>query len=220
MIKIGVLSDTHNMLRPQVTAQLSQCKMILHAGDICRTEILEKLKTIAPVRAVRGNNDKEWAKTIPYIDTFDCYGIQILMCHKKKEIPKILSGINLVIYGHSHQYEDRELNGIRFLNPGSSGPRRFNQEVTMAILEIDKNHTYRINRIVFSDIQSKKIDIPDANQDRAKIISAVIKDIDKGIPSDKIAKKNHISLAFTEEISRMYLTHPGINLDGILNRLQ
>ena len=90
----------------------------------------------------------------------------------------------------------------------------------MAILEIDKNHSYRINRIVFSDIQSKKIVIPDANQDRAKIISAVIKDIDKGIPSDKIAKKNHISLAFTEEISRMYLTHPGINLDGILNRLQ
>lgn len=88
MIKIGVLSDTHNMLRPQVTAQLSQCKMILHAGDICKTEILEKLKTIAPVRAVRGNNDKEWAKAIPYIDTFDCYGIQILMCHKKKRFPK------------------------------------------------------------------------------------------------------------------------------------
>lgn len=216
--RIGILSDTHGLLRPEVAEHLQGCELILHGGDIGGQEILDELEKIAPVRAVRGNNDKEWAEQIPLWQRLDLGGVSVYLCHKKKDIPEGLQDCRLVIYGHSHKYADREEQGIRYLNPGSCGPRRFNQEISMAILEISESGELCIEKIPIAHTGGN-IQIPEEGADRESIIRGVIKGIRRGTDTRTIAEKNHISIEFAEEISRMYLTHPGIDVDGILNRL-
>ena len=108
MQRIGVVSDTHGRLRGEVIDILKGCSQILHAGDINTPKVLERLKEIAPVCAVRGNADKEWAKALPETLDEEICGLRIFMVHNKKELPADLSGYDLVIYGHSHKYEERE----------------------------------------------------------------------------------------------------------------
>ena len=91
-MKIGILSDTHDLLRPEVTEKLQGCEYILHGGDISSRKILDTLEQIAPVKAVRGNNDKEWAESLPSILDFTLAGLRICMAHKKKDLPEDLSG--------------------------------------------------------------------------------------------------------------------------------
>ena len=133
---LAVLSDTHNLLRPQVLAQLEGVDAILHGGDISRQSVLDTLQQYAPLYVVRGNNDKEWAESIPHDLTLTLGEKTFYMVHKKAEIPKSLPGVDVVIYGHSHKYSQEEKDGILYLNPGSCGPRRFHQEITLAKLTI------------------------------------------------------------------------------------
>ena len=98
MHKIGILSDTHGLLRPEVLHALSGCEMILHGGDINKQSILDELEKIAPVTVVRGNNDKEWAENLPETVRADVFGIRVFMVHNKKFIPADLSNTDLVIY--------------------------------------------------------------------------------------------------------------------------
>lgn len=137
MHKIGILSDTHGLLRPEVVRALQGCEAILHGGDINRQDIIDQLNTIAPVYVVRGNNDKDWAEHIPMFLDFQLYGCHIYMTHKKKDLPQDLSDYDLVVYGHSHRYEQKSSGKTLLLNPGSCGPRRFHQDITMAIAEVD-----------------------------------------------------------------------------------
>lgn len=103
-MKIGIISDTHDLLRPEVVDALQGCDYILHGGDISSQRILDQLEQIAPVKAVRGNNDKEWADHLPFFLDFELGGLRIYMAHKKKDLPEDLTPYHLVIYGHSHQY--------------------------------------------------------------------------------------------------------------------
>ena len=135
-MKLGVISDTHGLLRPEVLSALDGCEAILHGGDINRQEIIDTLETIAPVYVVRGNNDKQWAEHIPVFLDFELSGLRIYMTHKKKDLPRNLTAYALVIFGHSHKYEESLLGDTLLLNPGSCGPRRFHQPITMAIVEI------------------------------------------------------------------------------------
>lgn len=135
--RIGVLSDTHGLLRPEVLAALSGCDAIIHGGDINKPEILELLEKIAPVYVVRGNNDKEWAEHLPLTLTFQIEQCRFFLVHNKKQVPGDLTGIDAVIFGHSHKYFTQEMDGRLWLNPGSCGKRRFNQEITLAILTVD-----------------------------------------------------------------------------------
>ena len=135
-MKLAILSDTHNLLRPEVLEQLSGVDAILHGGDISKQSVLDILQTYAPLYVVRGNNDKEWAEHIPHDLTLTLEGVTFYMVHKKAEIPKELPGVDVVIYGHSHKYAQEEKDVILYLNPGSCGPRRFNQDITMARMEI------------------------------------------------------------------------------------
>ncbi len=135
--RIGVLSDTHGLLRPEVLSSLSGCDAIIHGGDINKPEILEQLEKIAPVYVVRGNNDKEWAEHLPITLTFQIEQCRFFLVHNKKQVPGDLTGIDAVIFGHSHKYFAQELEGRLWLNPGSCGKRRFDQEITMAILTVD-----------------------------------------------------------------------------------
>ena len=152
MKRIAILSDTHGLLRPEVMERLEGADVILHAGDINTRAIVDTLRTCAPVYIVRGNNDKEWAADLPHDLTVTIEGIRFFMVHNKKDIPKGLSGVDVVVYGHSHKYACKEENGVLWLNPGSCGPRRFHQEITLAVMTVDGGH-----------IQTEKVVIPHEN---------------------------------------------------------
>ena len=148
-MKLAILSDTHGLLRPQVVEHLKTADAILHGGDINKPAIVEQLQQYAPLYIVRGNNDKEWAEDIPHDLTVTLEGITFFMVHNKKEVPADLSGVNVVVFGHSHKYVQEEKGGILWLNPGSCGPRRFHQEITMMMVKIEDG-----------TIQVEKIEIP------------------------------------------------------------
>lgn len=135
---LAILSDTHGLLRPQVTEYLKTADTILHAGDINRPAILEQLKEYAPVYVVRGNNDKDWAADLPHDLTITLDGVTFYLVHNKKEVPAHLTGVDVVVYGHSHKYAQAEKDGVLWLNPGSCGPRRFHQEITLAMAEVSQ----------------------------------------------------------------------------------
>lgn len=138
-MKVGVISDTHGLVRPEAIAALANSELILHAGDIGKPEVLEELKTIAPVIAVRGNNDKgAWANAIPERETIAIEGLSVHLLHIATELDfnPITTGVQIVISGHSHKPSIQDLNGVLFLNPGSAGPRRFKLPVTIAQLQI------------------------------------------------------------------------------------
>lgn len=145
-MRLAILSDTHGLLRPEVVEYLKTADAILHAGDINRQEIVDQLRQYAPLYIVRGNNDKEWAEHIPHHLTVTLGGVSFYMVHNKKEVPADLSGIDAVVFGHSHKYLQEEQGGLLWLNPGSCGPRRFHQEITMMMAEA-KNGALRVEKI-------------------------------------------------------------------------
>ena len=140
-VLIGVISDTHNLLRPEVLTALKRSKLILHAGDVCRPEVLEELGRIAPIIAVRGNNDRgAWARRLPVSRTVEVGGFRIHILHDLKELdfdPRA-EGFHAVVSGHSHCPDAHRRNGVLFLNPGSAGPRRFKLPVAIAHLGVGK----------------------------------------------------------------------------------
>jgi putative phosphoesterase len=136
---IGVISDTHGLLRPEAVAALNGVGQIVHAGDIGNAEILTALSQIAPVTAVRGNNDREpWARQIEERAVLEIGGHRLLVLHDLKELDldPAREGYAAVIAGHSHQPRIERRNGVLFLNPGSAGPRRFKLPISLAILKI------------------------------------------------------------------------------------
>ena len=137
MVKVVILSDTHGLLRPEVIEQLRGTDAIIHGGDINRQDIVDTLRSYAPLYIVRGNNDKEWAADIPHNLRFELGGVQFFMVHNKKEIPKDLTDVDVIVFGHSHKYFQEEKDGVLWLNPGSCGKRRFDQEITYAVMTIE-----------------------------------------------------------------------------------
>jgi putative phosphoesterase len=136
---IGVISDTHNLLRPEAVKALEKADLIIHAGDICKLEIIEKLKMLAPVIVVKGNNDKAaWANDIPIYKVIEIDGILIYIIHDIKEMNVYPAPheTKVIISGHSHKPSIKQHNDILYLNPGSAGPRRFNLPVSIAKLKI------------------------------------------------------------------------------------
>ena len=147
MMKVGVISDTHGLLRQEVLEILRGCDCILHAGDINNQGILEELGRIAPVYVVRGNNDKEWAEHLPHDLTVHLESLKIFMVHNKKEIQNLPPDADMVIFGHSHKYLEQVIDGKLWLNPGSCGKRRFGQEISFAVLTIDGGN-YQVKKII------------------------------------------------------------------------
>jgi putative phosphoesterase len=136
---IGVISDTHGLLRPEVFDVFRGVGLILHAGDIGSTEVLDGLKKLAPVIAVRGNNDTgAWAKRIPETEIVRAGSIEIYMVHDVKAIAwDSARKCEVVVSGHSHRPSIDERDGVLFLNPGSAGPRRFKLPISVAKISID-----------------------------------------------------------------------------------
>lgn len=294
--RIGVISDTHGILRPETAEILKTCEIILHAGDVGKPEVLRQLRDIRDTYAVRGNVDsgrirefyaleterrkcaedvkiraKEFedsragefetqaggfeapadgfeAKTggfearadkfeagraelpehLPEELEIELFGFRIYMIHDKKQIRKDLSGVDLIICGHSHKYEVGRLGNTVCLNPGSCGPRRFRLPVTMMLLTLyPAEHRLETERIDCLDIPAmgkgtldtdEEMKIPE--QDMYRLVRQIMKDVDAGRRIAEIAARNHIDERFTEQVCRMYLTHPGVDVDGILDRLE
>ena len=215
MTKLGIISDTHNLLRPEVLAALDGADAILHAGDISRPEILERLREIAPVHAVRGNADKEWAEELPPMLDLSLDGLRICMTHKKKDLPRELSAWDLVVVGHSHQYSETGQGKTLILNPGSCGPRRFRQPITMALAELEQGQI-RVSKIGIAQVPpAPKIDPKDV---RAQI-ELVVRELGKGRSPQQTAEKYGMEPALAEQIARLYLTHPGVTADGIMAKM-
>ncbi len=145
-MKLAILSDTHGLLRPEVAEHLKTADAILHGGDINKQSIVDQLRQYAPLYIVRGNNDKAWAEDIPHDLTVTLDGVTFAMVHNKKELPEDLAGVDVVVFGHSHKYVQEEKDGILWLNPGSCGPRRFHQEITMMTAEL-VNGKLRVEKI-------------------------------------------------------------------------
>jgi putative phosphoesterase len=136
---LGIISDTHGLMRPEAVAALVGAERILHAGDIGRPEVLQILEAIAPVIAVRGNNDQgAWASAIPETAVVDVEDLRCYVLHDVKtlDFDPATAGFSAVICGHSHQPRLEQRAGVWFINPGSAGPRRFKLPVAIARLYI------------------------------------------------------------------------------------
>jgi uncharacterized protein len=137
---LGVISDTHGLLRPQAVEALRGSNRILHAGDVGAPEVLEALAQIAPVTAIRGNVDTDaWASALPESEVVEAGDISIYMLHDlgHLDLKPEAAGFRVVIYGHSHQPKIEEKNGVLYFNPGSAGPRRFSLPVGVGKLVIE-----------------------------------------------------------------------------------
>lgn len=213
-MKLGILSDTHGLLRQEVLDHLQGCDAILHGGDINNQGILNTLSSVATLYVVRGNNDKEWAESIPDSLDITLAGKRIYMTHKKKDLPMDLSLYDLAVIGHTHRYEEQRVGNAVLLNPGSCGPRRFNQAITMAIVTVHDGK-----------IKVKRIDIAHQGP-RAKIgadlrsqIETVMRETAKGRPAVEIAHRRGWDVNLVEQIARLYVTHPGVTADGIMTKM-
>jgi len=141
---IGVISDTHGLLRPQAAQALRGVELIIHAGDIGHPGVLAALEEIAPVQAVRGNTDRgAWARRLPLSRLLEVGGVRLYVLHELQALDQTFRPrprFQAVIYGHSHQPRLECQDGVLYLNPGSAGPRRFTLPVTMALLRVQEGH--------------------------------------------------------------------------------
>lgn len=138
MFRIGLVSDTHNLLRPELLRFLRGSDHIVHAGDICGDAVLAALRELAPLTAVRGNNDRgAWAEALPHAVTVELAGIHIHVIHDLKELSAAPGGVRVVVSGHSHQPRLEERAGVLYVNPGSAGPRRFQLPIAAGELRVE-----------------------------------------------------------------------------------
>jgi uncharacterized protein len=140
VIRIGLISDTHGLMRPEALAALAGVSHIVHAGDIGSADVLKQLGEIAPVTAVRGNNDRDpWASEVAETEVLQVENHSIYVLHDLSELDldPAVSGFSAVITGHSHKPVIQTKNDVLFVNPGSAGPRRFKLPVTVGTLQID-----------------------------------------------------------------------------------
>lgn len=272
--RIGVISDTHGILRPEAAEILKSCEIILHAGDIGKPEILTQLKAIADTYAVLGNVDQLLAEQfrvsadgmpespaekrsgepaekhsgVPMeeLET-ELFGFRIYMIHNRKMIRKDLSRVDIVVYGHSHKYEVITRDNITWLNPGSCGPKRFRLPVTMMILTLyPEEHRLETEKIdclsahvqISKDTSDKVVcaggsesvrlgvapetaeEMAIPEQDMYRLVREIMREIDAGKKISHIAVRHHIDERFAEQVCRMYVTHPGVDVDGILDRIE
>ena len=136
---IGVISDTHGLLRPEAMKALEGVELIIHAGDVGNPKVLANLARIAPVHAVRGNTDRgDWAADLPHTRVVEVGGVHLYVLHELfcLDLDPAAAGIAAVIFGHSHSPHLERKNGVLFLNPGSAGPRRFTLPVSLARIKV------------------------------------------------------------------------------------
>ena len=223
--KAAVISDTHGILKPEVLEIIDTVDLVLHGGDIADKKTYDKLNEINKVVAVRGNCDGEWAQDIPAEAFFELCSRKIYMVHNKKKASDKANDADIIICGHSHKYEEKTVDGRFFINPGSCGARRFGMPLTIAVLEFDTEN---------GDFAVKKIDLLSKGQCGAsgsgspkfgdgglqETVAIVVGDIKRGKSVENIVKTRKLDRALTEQICQIYFTHQGIDVQGVLDRIE
>jgi len=146
-LRVALVSDTHNLLRPELLAFLVGSHAIVHAGDICEPSVLDTLAAIAPLTVVRGNNDRgAWAESLPVQTTLEVGGVRLAVVHELPDLrgDPVAEGIAVVVSGHSHKPSLETREGVLYVNPGSAGPRRFKLPIAAAMLTIAENGTLQV----------------------------------------------------------------------------
>ena len=218
-MKIAVLSDTHGLLRPEVREIIQDCDAVIHGGDINSQGILDEISSVAgedkPLFVVRGNNDKDWAEKLPETLEFELAGKRFFLVHNKKDIPSSVNA-DIIIYGHTHKYHEERKDGRLWLNPGSCGKRRFSLPATVAVLEISDNEV-TVSR---KDIENGAVALQVPQKDIMIAVRSIMRLMDKGMDVDSIAIKLKTDKAFVEQVAMIRVTHPGVDADGIMNKIE
>jgi putative phosphoesterase len=140
LLKVGVISDTHGLVRPEAVEALRDAQVILHAGDVGGAHVLQELGELAPVIAVRGNVDRDpWARGLPERRRLELGGARVLLLHDRAAVgpDPARQGLQVVVFGHSHQPLAERAGGVLWFNPGAAGPGRFRRPVSLGLLEIE-----------------------------------------------------------------------------------
>jgi len=154
---IGLISDTHGLLRPEALRALEGSELIIHAGDVGKPEIIDALEALAPVVAVRGNVDTEaWASALPETEVVETNSATIYVLHdvQSLDLDPVAAGFHIIVSGHSHKPTRTEHGGVLYINPGSAGPRRFQLPVTVARLDIGQT-PWKVNFINLDGAKNK-----------------------------------------------------------------
>lgn len=153
MIRLGLVSDTHGLVRPEALEALRGVDRILHMGDVGTPEVLERLGEVAPITAVRGNVDKgAWARALPETEVVEADGLFLYLLHDidRLDLDPEAAGFAAVLHGHSHRPRDATIRGVRYLNPGSIGPLRFRLPVALALATV-RDGTLDVQPVVLDD---------------------------------------------------------------------
>ena len=231
--RIAVISDTHNLLRPEVADIIKSCELVLHGGDISGPDTLEKIRSLSGnYYVVRGNNDRDWASDIPYTLEVELYGRKFFITHKKKDIPSDVDA-DVVIYGHSHRYAQDYIDGTLYLNPGSCGPRRDLSDnvlpeggsgkksygITVERIDIPHAKAASTSGVVCSEAKETSGVVCTPNQVTADLIRKIGTDLERHRSVADIAARRNVSRELTEQIVRLYVTHPGVTAEQIMGKM-
>ncbi|MCC8104535.1 MAG: metallophosphatase family protein [Clostridiales bacterium] len=240
-MRIAVLSDTHDVLREEVLEQIRLADAVIHAGDVSKPEIVDRikanLKRDAHLYLVRGNADGDWAKKIPDILEFQLEHLRFFVVHNRNRAV-IPEKCDIIISGHTHKFQAETVGERLWLNPGACGRRRFRSELSMAVLQIEgKRWQIEKIRIGVEDESAGRNENTIATADThgsggcsdpmelssgalLLLISGILKRMNKGKTISQIAGELNLEESFVEEICRIYVTHPGVTANGILDKLE
>ncbi len=236
-MRVAVISDTHDLLRPEVLEQIRRSDAVIHAGDISSRKIVDQMRSAMKhpdaLYLVRGNADEKWVTPeddIPLTRSFELEKVKIFLVHNRKHLPGDLGQSQMVIFGHSHKYFAQEQDGRFWLNPGCCGRRRFDQEISLALLGIE-NGNWDLEKIVLAE--QKKKDAAGTAVSQADVqkeelssgemlteITEILNRMNRGQSMTKIAKDLSLEEHFVEEICRISVTHPGVDANGILDKIE
>lgn len=249
-IRAAVISDTHGLLRPEVEQVIGTCDAVIHAGDFDNQMLYHKLNIKQPLYAVRGNNDGTWAAQLPLVKRFSLGGVKLIMAHERQDIPAALGQEQIVIFGHSHMYCQKEEEGRLWLNPGSCGYRRFTLPLSLAVLTL-QDGAYEVETIWLEKGGKKPEEGQNGEEQNAEgprgrekdgqgqpahkekqslkkqrekdqlfLIAKIMRLMKRGESISWVAKNIKSEPAFVEMIYRICVTHPGADARQILDKLE
>jgi len=209
-MKITIISDTHDLLRPEIEEQIKLAPVVIHAGDVSTRETLEKIKSTitGKLYCVRGNADLDLSD-LPENLSLELDGIKFAVAHKKKDFPGETA--DFYVCGHTHKYKVKG----NFINPGSCGPRKPSQEITYAIFDTD---TKSVTKVVVPH-EAPTEDAP-SEADTLMYIKKIMRMQDRNIQIPECANKLGLSEEFVATVMRVRVTHPGVSAHGILDKIE
>lgn len=228
-ILAAVISDTHGLLRPEVERVIASCDVVIHAGDFDNQMLYHKLNIRQPLYAVKGNNDGYWAGQLPLVQRFELSGVKFIMAHERSDIPKTLEQEQVVIYGHSHMYDQQMEEGRLWLNPGSCGYKRFTLPLSLAVLTLQEGR-YEVKTIWLDEEygrepwrkgkEEEESKRKQRERDQLFLIAKIMRFMKRGAAICWVADNLKAEPAFVETIYRICVTHPGADAHQILDKYE